>query len=310
MDASSIEALLTEARIQIDQLEHWANGRIEPRKRFKIKPRPEGVRIPRYVLCLDECGSHVRGIVDSKFPGFCLSGVIVAEDDYEAFDVTWKAWKARNLGSPQVIVHEPEVRGGSGSFARPDSAERIQLQDSLADTLDGLSFTCIAAVVDMREFIAQHPDGRVDDFLPTSCYLMCIDFIMERFVHYLHHVGGGARGFVVAESRGAYEDASVHAEYIRLHLEGTQFVPPATFRTYLRPYIEFFVKKRNHSGLQIADLAARPLADRVLNPQSDPPRWEVFRPKLYDGAKGAPESYGLKVFPLTELNDPFWDQKS
>ncbi len=171
--------------------------------------------------------------------------------------------------------------------------------------LGELDFTCIATVVDMREFVANHPAGLVDEFLPESCYLMCIDFIMERFVHFLRHAGNDARGSVIAESRGLVEDAKVHAEFIRLHLEGTQFLSAKAFRAQLRPYIEFYVKKRNHSGLQIADLAARPFAEIVLGRESSPARWETFKSKLYDGQKEAPHSYGLKVFPLTESNNPF-----
>ena len=168
-----------------------------------------------------------------------------------------------------------------------------------------MDFTCIAAVVDLRAFLDHYPSGNVDDFLPQSCFLMCIDFVMERFVHYISGRDGTGRGEVVAESRGEREDAKVAAEFIRLHLEGTQFVSDSYFRYQLRPYIEFQPKRTNSSGLQIADLSARPFAERVLNPASAPARWDVFSRKLYDGGKGAPESYGLKVFPLTNENHPF-----
>lgn len=309
-DSSVLDEVITNTRKSVDRFEHFANGRIESRRRFKSTIRPQGVHVPEYYLCLDECGSHVPGSAHSNFPVFSLTGVIVSKDDYEAFDVIWKAWKTKHLGSPEIVVHEPEVRGCSANFRRPREEDRQALWNDLEVILKELDFKCIAAVVDMKAFVSNHPHGRVDDFLPESCYLMCIDFIMERFVHFLQHAGNDARGNVIAESRGLVEDAKVHAEFIRLHLEGTQFLSARAFCAQLRPYIEFFVKKRNHSGLQVADLAARPFAEIILNPKSTPARWNVFKEKLYDGLKSAPQSYGLKIFPLMESNDPFINEKS
>jgi len=306
----AIQVLLEALAPQRARLQSLAEGRIEPRGRFPKQVRPEGALIPEYILSLDECGSHVPQAASSDFPVFCVSGVILSKDTYEATDVLWKAWKTEHLGSPGIVVHEPEVRGCSGNFRRSTPVEREALWRSLEDILSRLDFTCISAVVDLRALYQLHPDGEVDPFLPKSVYLMCIDFILERFVHFLHHYGGDARGTLIAESRGAAEDAFVHAEYIRLQTEGTQFVPPGSFRHALRPNMEFAIKKRNHSGLQIADLAARPFAEKVLSPDSTPPRWDVFASRLYDGMKEKPGSYGLKVFPLTETNDPFDRHKS
>ncbi|CAN5828282.1 hypothetical protein BH24CHL3_BH24CHL3_03640 [soil metagenome] len=182
---------------------------------------------------------------------------------------------------------------------------REQLRAELGRILGELNYTCIASVVDMKEFVTQHPEGKVDDFLPSACYLMCVDFVLERFVHFLQHKGHDAKGLVVAESRGALEAAKIHAEFIRLHIEGTQYISGSVFRHQLRPYVEFCRKTRNNSGLQIADLAARPFAEKILRPLETPQRWETFKEKLYDGLKDAPHKYGLKVFPLTSENDPF-----
>jgi len=286
-----------------------SDGRIEPRKRFKKQIRPEGAAIPEYILCLDECGSHVPEAARSNFPVFCVSGIILSKAAYGTIDDLWKAWKTTYLGSPDIVVHEPEVRGCTKNFRRSTSSERENLWKALEDILAKIDFTCICAVVDLRSFYELHPDGKVDHFLPKSIYLMCIDFIMERFVNFLHH-RDDARGSVVAESRGTVEDAIVHAEFMRLLTEGTQYVPPVSFRWALRPYIEFYVKKRNHTGLQIADLSARPFAEKILAPETTPARWDIFSARLYDGMKDAPHSYGLKVFPLTEENNPFATRKS
>jgi hypothetical protein len=274
---------------------------IQPRRRVPVAKRTaDSAPRAEYLLFLDECGSHPLYQPDDKFPVFCLCGVIVNRDEYAAFDRHWKTWKAAWLGSSRVQVHEPEVRRRSNHFHNPDSVREQELLDALAEELSTLQFTCIAGVIDKKSFLAAHPDGLVDEFLPASGYLMCIDFVIERFVHFLYHAGGDARGLVFAENRGLREDAEVHAEFIRLQLEGTQWQSEDWFRYQLRPFIEFEPKDRNSSGLQVADLAARPVAEKVLNPSTTPERWQVIRPKLYDGGQGRPMSYGLKIYPNLE----------
>lgn len=306
-ETAAIDSLIAEVRIHAERLAAAAGGRIESRRRVKRPARPGHMDIPEYYLFLDECGNHVPGYVDPKFPVFCLSGVIVSKRDYEAFDVVWKAWKTRYLGAPDRLTHEPDVRTRSGKFYRADPHAQEELLLALESVLRDLDFRIIAAVVDLEAFEALYPDSVVDEFLPQSSYLMCIDFVLERFVHFLQHEGQDGKGLVVAESRGLKEDAIVHAEFIRLHLQGTQFVSQSDFRRHLRPHIEFFRKRRNVSGLEVADLTARPLAEVVLSPDGDPVRWNVFRDKLYDGGNDEPHKYGLKVYPLTHANDPFPD---
>lgn len=304
IDVDGLEQMINAHLSEWDRVTSRAGERIEPRKRPK-RPTLSHEAPEEFYLFLDECGSHVPGTKDGAFPVFALCGVVVPARDYEAFDLRWKTWKLDNLGSQDALVHEPDVRKRTSMFRGTSRENAEEIQASLENILSDLEFTCIASVVDLRAFAERHPNQIVDDFLPASCYLMSIDFVLERFLHYLQSKGGFGRGLVVAESRGSKEDATVHAEFIRLHLEGTQFIPDGSFRYHLRPYIEFLRKGRNNSGLQIADLAARPIAEKVLNPAGSPMRWSAFEPKLYDGGNSEPHKYGLKIFPIHDGNDPF-----
>lgn len=302
-DTTHVDAEIAAARVALQRYSGWAGERIELRHQVPVvKWSEESAPRPEYWLFLDECGVHPLIAAGDPFPVFCLCGIIVNRDQYAAFDRVWRTWKAKRLGSALVRVHEPDVRRRSRQFHHDDPVEEQAIIDSLGDVLSELDFVCIAGVIDKRALAALHPDGRVDDFLPVSGYLMCVDFVMERFVHFLYHAGGDAQGFVMAESRGLREDAEVHAEFLRLQVEGTQWHSERWFRYQLRPYIEFELKNRNHSGLQVADLVARPIAERVLRPRTTPDRWDVVRTKLYDGGQGRPESYGLKVFPSPAID--------
>lgn len=300
----SIEVEQAWAYTEINRLNQVCGERIEPRRKLPKSILPTGEKRPEYHLFLDECGNHRVNPLRDPFPIFCLAGVIVPVDSYDDFDREWKNWKADHLGGDHVLVHEPDVRHRVKGFYRADPDEQAQLFHSLNSVLGRLEFTCIAAAIDKRAFADVYADGQVDDFLPSSAYLMCVDFVFERFVHFLHH-SRDARGLTTAESRGPREDAEVHFEFLRLHLEGTQWQPQRQFRHALRPYMEFRRKNGNISGLEIADLVARPIAERILALNSTPIRWETVEQKLYDGGKSRKGSYGLKVFPTPNLERIF-----
>lgn len=309
VDCADLNRLLDQSLILENRLKQLAEGPLNSRKKHKKKVRYEGAPIPRYHLFLDECGTHAVRPPDPNFPAFALCGIVISDDDFHEIDVKWKNWKITTMGVDGSRIHEPDIRKYRNRFKRTTKIEREAIDESLAEILSVLNFHCIAAVVDLHEFGHQHPSGRVDDYLPQSCYLMAIDFVMERFVHFLREVGDSGKGHITAESRETKEDVLVNYEYVRLQKEGTQFVSESDFRWYLSPHINFLRKDANSTGLQIADIAARPLAEKVLDPTSTPKRWDVISSKLYDGAQGRPESYGLKVFPLTESNDPFIDTR-
>ena len=55
-------------------------------------------------------------------------------------------------------------------------------------------------------------------------------------------------------------------------------------------------KKTNCCGLQLADLFARPIGRKTMNPEE--PNWafEIIRGKLYSN-DGRIKGFGLKIFP-------------
>lgn len=305
-NCDAIDGGITELTNVVYALSEQAGERIQPRNKVRVTHRTEHSP-PRhqYLIFLDECGTHSLDIRDDPFPVFCLCAVIVDREKYGTFDRQWKAWKSRWLGSWQIRVHEPDIRKRSREFHGADKAYERSIIDALSSELSTLGFICIAAVIDKRALTATYPSGRVDDFLPSSTYLMCVDFVFERAVHFLYEVGEDAEGVVIAESRGLREDAEVHSEFLRLQLVGTQYIADGYFRNQLRPYIEFKRKDTNESGLQIADIVARPIAEKVLEPANTPERWQVVAPKIYDGKQDRRSSYGLKVFPSSDIGSFF-----
>ena len=58
----------------------------------------------------------------------------------------------------------------------------------------------------------------------------------------------------------------------------------------------FADKKTNCCGLQLADLFARPIGRKAMNPAEPNRAFEILRKKFYSSG-GRVKGFGLKVFP-------------
>ncbi len=281
------------------QLLASCEGRVFPRR------RPTGRLHTSESDCmvfLDECGAHSVAASDA-FPVFALGAVIVPKITYPDIDVRWRAWKATHLGTQEAIVHEPDVRKGDGYF---DIDNRVEVLASLGRELAALDFMAAVVAVHRPDYRAQFGISPLDGSLPAHLYMMSLDFLFERVAMALdlHFTGGKAE--VVAESRGPKEDAMLQYEFARLHLEGTSYISPAWFRQVLHPGVRFEGKEANSTGLQLADLLARPCAEKVANPSGTPDRWPELRCKLVAGHETKHSIVGLKVVPWEERYDGLW----
>jgi hypothetical protein len=132
---------------------------------------------------------------------------------------------------------------------------------------------------------------------------MMLAFLAERVALALQEHFGGAKGKLSLESRDPFGDALLQYEFARLFLDGTSFISAAYFRNQFLPGLRFVPKGANLSGMQMADLLARPCADKVLALDTDPPRWRVFQQKLCRGRMTKHSILGLKVIPWDEAYD-------
>jgi hypothetical protein len=293
----SLRDVISRAESDLRTLHRRTGGTVFSRRRPK-KQQAAG----ECVVFLDECGSHDLKAND-PYPVFALSAVIVPVTQYPNLDVRWKGWKAEALGDQNALVHEPAIRNRLGPFGGPDGPAVVE---KLARELAELPFTAIVCAVHRTDYIQEVGIGPLDESLPAHVYLMTLDFLLERVAMALDSVFGGARAAVIAESRGPKEDALLQYEFARLHLDGTSYLAPAWFRQQLAPGVAFKSKDDNSTGLQLADLVARPAADKVADPTSTPPRWPEVRGKLCPGQETKHSVLGLKVLPWKEQYEDLW----
>jgi len=234
---------------------------------------------------------------------FVLSAVIIRDADHDIVDQTWKGFKARHLGSPDVNVHEPDVRRRDGPFDNPGSARK---RNAMRSTFASLPISIITVVVHRDDYMQDFGLGPIDVSLPAHIYWMALDFLMERVVMALDLQFKGATGRVVAEARGDLENAQLQYEFARLHLDGTSYIRSGWFRQALLPGVKFENKDANITGLQLADLVARPVGDKVLNRRKRPYLWDQLRVKMCSDQETQNSILGLKIMPWRAKYESLW----
>jgi hypothetical protein len=286
---------------ELETLVESLGGRIVPRRRPKATGSEETCTV-----FIDECGAHSLRAKE-EFEAFCLAAVIIRDEDFGKVDRKWKRWKRQYLGSANKRVHEPDIRHGRNSFwCDNDRAKRGKAVRALARILDRLDFSVIACVVNRPAYVKEIGAKALDESLPQHPYLMTMHFLLERAAMALHTQFNGARARLVIESRGPLEDARMQYEIARLFLDGTSYVSATWFRQQFFPGVAFRDKNQNCTGLQLADLIARPCGQKVLYPQSTPARWPAIRKKLCPGMETGHSIVGLKIVPWEDRYQGIW----
>lgn len=237
-----------------------------------------------FLIFADESGDHGLVSIDEQFPVFALVFCIVRKDDYvNHIGPLMQRLKLNMWGHDQVILHEHDIRKEKGPFAvlRTNRALRERFLTDLTELIAAAPFQVIASVIDKNRLKEKYAS-------PYSPYEVALLFCMERALNYLRQQGeSGKRVSLLFESRGRQEDEDLELEFRRICDNQSNW-------GYKRPDFQqvrfehlFVDKKSNSTGLQLADLVARPLALRHLRPEQPNRALQVLEGKLLS----------FKVFP-------------
>jgi len=166
-----------------------------------------------------------------------------------------------------------------------DKVTSVLFRATLADFFESKSRAClIAAAIDKRGLSRSYS-------IPDNPYRLALRFILERVhMHTEYQCRGCAPTVFVFESRGKVEDAELKGWFDRI-------CAGDNFRSQTFNFEAVFAdKKTNTQGLQIADLAAYPIAHFVRDQTSERPDWIAVRFRVRKfGFRMI--GYGLKIFP-------------
>lgn len=249
----------------------------------------------KHIVYVDESGDHAMSPIDPNYPIFVLAFCIFQKGHYSKKVVpALETFKFKHFGHDQIVLHEHEIRKEKGAFhIFPNREAKHHFLAELTSIVEASHFILASCVIDKQRLgnEAETPENPYHIAL-MHCVLSLYDFLLEKSEHeHLTHV--------VVERRGAKEDKELELEFRRI-CDGSN---P---RKLQLPFeILFADKKAMSSGLQLADLVARPIGLHVLRPDQSNRAFDALKEKFFcEGGRDKVgknfDGWGLKIVPPTK----------
>lgn len=240
-----------------------------------------------YIVYVDESGDHGLISIDSEYPVFVLIFCIFQKQEYiDKIIPALARFKMKYWGHDEIVLHEHEIRKPKDEFAILfEKATREAFISELTQLIDSTSFTIIVSVIDKNKLASQY-------IRPENPYEISLGFGLERVYRYLADIGQSDRITpVIVERRGKKEDEELELCFRRI-CDGANYLNKKL------PYeLVMIDKKANSTGLQIADLTARPIGIKTLRPDQSNRAYDIIARKLRKSPQGGVKGWGLKIFP-------------
>jgi hypothetical protein len=252
-----------------------------------VRAHPAVPQFSDFIVFVDESGDHGMSSIDPSYPVFTLAFCLFAKEAYATrVAPAVLDFKFRHFGHDQVILHEHEIRKTKGAFRfLTDTGRREPCFADLNALVECAPFTLVASVIDKRLYKERYPEA-------ANPYHVAMGFGLERI--YLHLRDLGCRAGVthlLFERRGEKEDRALEEEFRRVCAGQNGMLARLPFEIVMAD------KRCNSAGLQLADLVARPIGRKVLDPGQPNRAFDILAGKLRRNRHGRVEGWGLKVFP-------------
>lgn len=168
-----------------------------------------------------------------------------------------------------AVLHERDIRKQTGDFVfLTDIEVRERFMRDLTQIVDAAQFDIFSCIIDKRKFRA--------DFFPDNPYRIALSVCLQAAYRYLKNLGKHEKTYYfVFEKRGEKEDRDLELEFRRIVAgENQNGLRLDGFK------LRFADKKSNSTGMQLADLTARPLGLSYLHPLQSNRAVSVIQSKL------------------------------
>ena len=271
----------------------------EPMALEQAPTAPVAPRFSDYVVYVDESGDHSLASIDADYPVFVLALCIFHKRHYaEKIVPAVEKLKFNYFGHDSVVLHENEIRKQKGVFAFLSHRQtRDEFMEQLSSIMDASNFILIACVVDKTRL--HRNEGAA-----SNPYHIALGMCLEALRSFLAEKGQDElKTHVVVECRGKKEDAELELEFRRI-CDGTN---PSN--RHLPFDVVFADKKTNLTGLQLADLVARPVGLNHIRPAQSNQAFELLKKKFFCVGGRARvgsgyENVGLMVHPPQKAKSP------
>jgi hypothetical protein len=287
---------ITPQQFALFQNENETKGEIETTP----PPLPTIGKYSNYIVYVDESGDHNTQKLDPNYPMFVLAFCVFHKRHYcESVIPALQKFKFNHMGHDLIGLHELEIRKEKGAFSGlfPSRQHKHDFLNELTGIIETSNFILISCVVDkssLREKLSTVPNP----------YHIALGFCLETLYEFLQEKNqNGALTHVIFERRGKKEDNELELEFRRMCAGANRL------SIQLPLDIIFATKQVNSTGLQLADLVARPIGMSVLRLGQENRAFDVLKRKFYcsggreTAGKGF-ENWGLKIFPTPESEKP------
>ena len=225
--------------------------------------------------------------MDKTYPMFVLAFCVFNKREYTTvITPTLQEFKFRYFGHDMVVLHEHEIRKPKGPFTILFDAEiRERFMTDLNTIIAGADFKIVATSIRKDEFVKKRGDA-------DNLYNVAVRSCLKRLYHFLTAQGqSGCITNIIFEQRGKQEDNELELEFRRVCDEENPAGVPLPFSIVLAN------KQINSCGLQLADLVARPIGRKQLNPEQENRAYDVLETKFLRNADGDIGGAGLESYP-------------
>lgn len=252
----------------------------------------------KYIVYVDESGDHSLQSIDENYPIFVLAFCVFHKRHYsEAIVPALEKFKFNHFGHDQIVLHENEIRKRKGVFnIFKDSAHQLTFLGELTQIIEFSNFILISATIDKRKIKRPEAEDNPYHIALALCMETLHEFLSEKQQE-------EKKTHIVVECRGDKEDKELELEFRRICDGNNRLGITLPFE------ILFSDKKVMSSGLQLADLVARPIGLNTLRPDQLNRAFDVLKEKFYcDGGreqvgKGY-EGVGMKIYPTPKSEKP------
>ncbi len=258
----------------------------------------------KYRLYIDESGTASFKNMTGNNKYLTLSGIIIKSTDINKINYDLNELKLNyfnfDIDLKNIILHREDIYNKRKGFeSLKDDFVKDSFNNDLIEFLSSANYTIIGVTINKEARIQRYK-------YPHDPYTTALETLIKRYVMFLEE--HNAKGDIMLESRNKTDNQILEKIYKEIYLYGTKRnrieidMDPSRFQARLTSNsLKFKNKSDNLVGLQIADLLANPLKNKLILEKENIDLFSPFSKVLYDkieckirsGPSGKKIGYGL-----------------
>jgi len=236
-----------------------------------------------YIIYIDESGD-ANWEINPDFPVLCLNFCIFHKETYiQDIIPSFNRLKFKYWGSDNIVFHERDLRKTEkisdpamrSKYQKLTGVTKEQFMEELTNEVEKAEFHIFSILIDKQKMSEKYKSHDPYHICLSRGLRQVHDFLKNNSCDYLDK-----DTHFIFEGRGHKENTELSNAFNRLKTEKSLLKTNMDYN-FDNFYFEIMDKKVNSTGLQIADLTARPVARNYLYPSKENRAFEVLKKKLY-----------------------------